>query len=72
MNDADRIAMHNELAAAGCTTVGFEWNLDALVERVYHDWKAQGSPRYAVLIVERDEKGNEVTIVEVPEAITLE
>lgn len=58
----------DELARAGCTAVGFEWNTDELVERAWSLWKTQGSPRCAVVTVERDRAdGREVVFVTAPQ-----
>lgn len=57
----------DELAAAGATTVGFEWNQDVLVEKAHLAWIARGRPKYAVVIIERDPAdGSEIILVEAP------
>ena len=70
-----RLAICEALQAAGCTTVGFEWNGDEHVERAYHAWLAEGSPRFAIVITAREEGpsgAKEVVIVEKPETFELE
>ncbi len=65
----------DRLAVAGCTCVGFEWNSDELVERVFDAWLAEGAQRYAVLIVAREPGpagGQEVVLVEAPKLFDLE
>ena len=70
-----RLQICDALAAAGCTTVGFEYNGDDHIERAYHAWLAEGSPRFAVVITAREEGphgGKEVVIIEEPKSFDLE
>ena len=64
-----RLQICDELAAAGCTLVGAEWSIDQLVEKAFLMWQKRGSPRYAVVIIERDrETGEEIILIEAPDA----
>lgn len=68
-----RLQIYDALARAHCTLVGFEYSTDALVEEAFHKWISADSPRYAVVIIDRDlGTGLERTIIEAPEAPLLE
>ncbi len=62
-----------ELTRAGATLVGFEYNTDDLVSEAYHKWLGMHSPKYAIVIIDREiPKGAERVIIEVPESFELE
>ncbi len=58
-----RAQIVQEITKAGCTCVGFEFQTDQRVEVVYQKWKKMDSPKYAVLVLENDSDGKEVTLV---------
>ena len=72
----NRHEMYSALKAAGCTCVGFEYNDDHVVTRAYGIWKDRGSPKFAVIITDRqpgpDGRGQEHVEVVTPSDETCE